>query len=166
MVTDTEIKNYKADIEASEVERGVEFLDWLAINCPRRAVPLTYIMKAACAKNKVPREDGEEVKFFKRRKLPRIRRLLWKKHARMLKHVFNFGYRPSADWSDLILNYCPFKKTFTSIRNVQEVMDRTPREKLDKEAKARYDQWEKDVKVLKPIVEGHYLPTTPKGKKK
>ena len=96
---------YKAPSGLDQVERAVDFLVWAAKHCPKRAVPMTHIVRVALSGKKLPREDSKDVALFRSGKFGRVKKIILREHKQAVVYFPGFGYRVTVDDDDMAATY-------------------------------------------------------------
>jgi hypothetical protein len=164
-ITDKDVRTYVAKA-TTEAERGAEYMDWLAKECPGRVVAMPLIMKVAFNLSTIPRDGTDQVGAFKKSTWHTIRRLLLTKYKRDAKYVYGTGaYRASIDENDLLDNFIHPTRIGGAIDAVDERLALIDRSKLTPLNKVRYDTMVKSLKILRPLSD-RLLPAGPKDEDK
>lgn len=99
------LKNYKATDGLDDAERAAEFLFWASKKMPGRPVPIMHIVKAALALPTLPGENSKRVEDFKKRRMSRVRDLVFIKYERAVLSMPGFGYRCTVSSEDTANTY-------------------------------------------------------------
>lgn len=99
------LKNIKISDGLDDAERAAEFLYKASVAMPERPVPVTHIVQRALVLPSLPKEDSKRVEDFKKRRMGRVRQIVFDKYKRAVLPMPGFGYRCTTGSEDTALTY-------------------------------------------------------------
>jgi hypothetical protein len=138
----TALKSIKTSDGLDDAERAAEFLFKAANVMPERPVPATHIVQRALALPTLPKEDSSRVSDFKKRRMGRVRKIIFEKYKRALLSMPGFGYRCTTGSEDTAVTYQE-----KAVRGLLSAADRVDRvrsiikpSELRKSTRERFDE--------------------------
>ncbi len=147
----TSLRQFKAKEGQDDAERAAEFLFWASKKLPNRAVPVTHIVRVALSLPKLPGEDSGRVEDFKKRRMGRVRKILFEKYRRALLPIPGYGYRSTTGSEDTAVTYQEQKLRWlqSAVQGVDKARSIIDRKDLKGATKTRFDEVGKSLTRLR-----------------